>query len=132
MSAAVIAARCESAFSLSDALKRLRGLSKAPDAGRVVLGADEDEVVEHHIATVEPVALGDELVLVRSVMNEKRIRIASHSNLESLPGANSHDPHVDPGLLPEERNDVAEQARLLSGGRGSEGDEPVLGESGDR
>jgi hypothetical protein len=54
---------------------------------------------------------------VRSVMNEKRVRIASHPDLKSLPGADRDHPHVDPGLLSEERDDVAEQARLLSGGR---------------
>ena len=97
-----------------------------------LLGPTSDEVVEHHLAPVEAVTFGDELGLARSVINEKRVGIPSHADLESLSGADRDHPHVDPGLLSKERNDVAEQARLLGGDRGSEGDEAVLGAGGER
>jgi len=43
--------------------------------------ADDDEIVEHHIAAVDAVAIRYELVLPNPIMNKQRIGIASRTAL---------------------------------------------------
>ena len=66
----------------------------------------------------------EKLFLGRSGVHEDHVGIAPAGEIEGLPGTERHHPHLDPGLLPENRQDVAEQSRLL--GRRGRGDDDEL------
>ncbi len=50
-------------------------------------------------------------------MDEERISIATHPDLEGLPRTDRDHPDVDAGLLPEQWDDMPEEAGLLRRGR---------------
>ena len=93
-----------------------RGVGRAGDAGGVALGADDDEVVVHDVEALHALSVGDELLLVGLGMDEQHVAVAVAGVLDRLPGADGDHAHLDPGLVLKQRQDVAEQARLL--GRG--------------
>jgi hypothetical protein len=119
MGAAVIPARGEGGLCASDGGHRGGGGGRVARPGRVVSRADDDKVIVHHVEALHAVALGDELFLLRASMDEDDIGIAPPPGFQCLPGALRDDPHLDPGLGLEDRQDMPEQPRVLGrGGRG--------------
>ncbi len=73
-----------------------------------------------------PCALGEEFLLGGARVHEHDVGVAAPREVERLPGAERHDAHLDAGLLLEDRQQIAEQARLLGRRRRRDGDERVL------
>src|SRR3954452_24445790 len=97
MRAAVVAAAGGRRTAGRNQPKGLLGVLATSDAGRIGLGPDQDEIVEHHIAAVNAVPLRDELVLSLPIMDEDGIGVASCANRKRLPGADRDDVHRKAG-----------------------------------
>ena len=126
MRTAVIASRCERGLCVSNALERLADILQPGNSGRIVSWTHEYEVIVHHIAPVDPMALRNEPVFTRTIVNEQGIRVAFLTENESLTSAYGNDTDVDAGLLSKERDEVPEETRLLRRRRRCERDEAVL------
>ena len=98
------------------AFSALSALPASRDFRRIVLRADEDEIVVHHVLAVAAVAFGDELVLGGAVVHEQHVGVAAAADVQRLTGADGDDADLDPGRLLEFRQNPAEQAGLLGGG----------------
>jgi hypothetical protein len=96
----------------------------AGGAGRVSPGADEHEVVVHDLLAPGRETVGDEFLFGHLVVHEQHVGIAAARHVDGLAGAQGHHLHVDARGLLEQRQDVAEQARLL-GGRGGRDDDAL-------
>jgi hypothetical protein len=116
---AVVATRNKGTFCSSDpgeSFPRRLGLA---NSGRVRLGADDDEIIEHHRPAIDAVPLGHEFLLAGAVMHQEGIGIASCTDGKRLSGSNGHDPYGDSGLRLKEGQDVGKETRLFGrGGRG--------------
>ena len=71
-----------------------------------------------------PMPSRDEALLRRAVMHEHHVGVAAPADVERLAGAERHHAHRDAGVPREDRQDMAEQARLLGGGGGGDRDGP--------
>ena len=116
----------KAALGGGDAAEGLARVFHALDAGRIARRPGDHEVVVHDVAPVDAVAVGDELVLAGAVVHEQRVGVAPRPDRQRLPGADRDHPHVDPGVLAEDRDEVAKQARLLGRGRRGKRDEALL------
>ena len=58
---------------------------------RIGLRSDQHEVVEHHFAPVDAVAVRNKLVLADPVMDEQRVGIAARADRQRLAGADGND-----------------------------------------
>jgi len=76
--------------------------------GRVAAWTDNDEVVVHHVAAVDAEPIGDELVLSRPIVDEKRVGVASRPYSQRLAGTDRHNMNVQAAGGLKERQDVAE------------------------
>jgi hypothetical protein len=101
----------------------------SPDPGWIGLRADKNEIVVHHGRTADPGSLRDELLFCGLGMNEHDVGVAPACGIQRLAGALGDDADVDPRLGAEDRKQVIEEARILGGGRRSDGDEPRAGTS---
>ena len=126
MGAAVVAPAREGRLGGGDAAEGFARVFHALDAGGIACRPGDHEVVVHDVAAVDAVAVGDELILAGAVVHEQRVGVAPRPDRQRLPGADRHHPHVDPGVLAEDRDEVAKQARLLGRGRRGERDEALL------
>ena len=113
--------------ALAAAMRRKPSTASLPRGlRRIGVRADDDEVVVHDVVALGRVALGDEGVLGRPIVHEHDVRVAAPADVEGLAGAERHDLHRDAGIGSEERQEMAEQARLLGRGRRGDGDRAVL------
>jgi hypothetical protein len=94
--------------------------------GQIALRADNEEVVKHHIATIDAKTLGHKLILADTIVYEQRIRVAAFAPGERLTGSDRDDMDAQAHYRFEDRKDVAEQAGILSGGSGGERNEPLI------
>src|SRR5690606_7650398 len=85
--------------------------AKAAGARRIRLGADNDEVVIHQVEPLDAGAIRDELFLPRLGVHEQHVGVAVSRVLDRLAGAHRNDIHGDPGLLLEDRQEVAVKPR---------------------
>ena len=104
----------------------------ARDSRGIVLRSDDDEVVVHHLAPLDAVALIDELQLCRRVVHQQYVGVAVAAHLQGLSGAARNDPHLDAGLCREHGQDVLEQAGIVGGRRRGEYDKALARERGCR
>ena len=95
----------------------------------VALRSDQDEIVVHHVEAPHTESVGDELLFLRLGMNEHDIGIAAPRRIERLAGALRDHPHLDASLRLEQRQEMAEQARILGRGGGGDNDGFFLRES---
>jgi hypothetical protein len=115
--ATLVAARDEGRVAGGQLLQALDDVG-ALHAGRVGLGADEDEVVVHDRVALDAEAVGDELVLGLLVVHEHHVGIAAAAGVQRLAGAQRHHLDVDAAGLLELGQQVGEQAGLLGRGGG--------------
>jgi hypothetical protein len=94
----------------------------AVDVRRIILRADDNEIVPGDLASDDAVAFADEFLLGFRVMYQHEIRIASPCRLKGLTRALRDDINVNPGRLREKRQDAAKQSGILDGGRRSQHD----------
>ncbi len=78
-------------------MQRLSRVGHSPDAGRIVLRAEDHEVVVHHVLAVDAVAFCNELVLARAGMHQDDVDVAGLAELDRLAGAHGDD--VDPAVV---------------------------------
>ncbi len=116
MGSALVAARDEGLAAGGDRLQRIERAAGGAYFRRIVLRADEDEIVVHHVLAVAAVAFGDELVLGGAVVHEQHVGVAAAADVQRLAGADSDDADLDRGRLLELGQNPAEQAGLLGGG----------------
>ena len=124
--AALVAARDERRLRRLDLLQRFDDVLAAGDLRGIALRPDQHEVVVHHGEPLDAFALGQEFLLGRLRVDEDDIGVAAPREVERLPGAERDDAHLDAGLLLEDRQQVAEQSRLLGRRRRGDGDEALL------
>jgi hypothetical protein len=110
---AVISSACKHTPASGDPQERLTGIFRRPYASRVGFGSDDDEVVIHHVASIDAVAVGHKLVLSGPIMHEQGIGITPHPKRKSLAGSNRNHVNVQSGGGSKERNDVPEQPGVL-------------------
>ena len=92
------------------------------------LRSDNDKIVVHHIAPIDAVAFGDELILARPIMDQKRVRVAALADGKRLSGTNCNYVNFDARRSLEDRQDVSKQTRNSAGRCGrAEGDKPLVG-----
>ena len=96
----------------------VRRALRLSDSRRIVLGAQENEIVVHHVPAVGPVAVRHELVLERPRMDEDDVHVARLSKLEGLPGPYGDDVDLAIVLLLKRREEHRQEAGILRGGRG--------------
>ena len=94
----------------------------AVDVRRIILRADDNEIVPGDLASDDAVAFADEFLLGFRVMYQHEIRIASPCRLKGLTRALGDDMNVNPGRQREKRQDAAKQSGILDGGRRSQHD----------
>ena len=73
--------------ALGDPPEGLARILQAANSGRVGFRSDNHEVVVHHVAAIDAVAVGHELVLACAIMHQQRIGIAARADRQRLPGA---------------------------------------------
>jgi len=83
---------------------------------RIAARSDDHEIVVHDVAAVVTKAVGHELVFSDAIVNQERVGIAARADGKRLPGSDRDDVDGDAGRGDENRQDVAEQSRIL--GRG--------------
>ena len=113
-----------------DLLQGSGDVGHAGNPGGIALGADDDEVVVHDIEALHALAVGDELLLVGLGVHEQHVTVTVAGVLDRLAGADRHHAHLDPGLVLEQWQQMAEQSRLLGRGGRLDDDELVLGPDG--
>ena len=105
---------------------RLDGRGRAGDAGRVVRGADDDEVVVHHRAPLGAVALVHECLFRRGTVGQHDIGFTPFAQLQRGAGADRDRLQGVAGLLREQRTSASSKpvsavlvvvARMTSWGR---------------
>src|SRR5262249_24563855 len=104
------------------------------DAGGIVLRSNDDKIVVHHGIALHAKPFRNEFLLCLPGMHENHVGIAAARGVERLAGTLGDDFNVDAGLGLEQRQDVAEQARVLrrSGGGDYDGLVPrAYGPGGD-
>ena len=124
--AAAIAARHERRLRGLDFFQRREDVLAAGDLGRIVLRADEHEVVVHHRIAFDALPFGQEFLLGGAGVHEHDVGVAAPADIERLAGAQRDDANLDAGLLLVDRQQIAEQSRLLGRGRRGDGDEFFL------
>src|SRR5262245_24097995 len=124
--AALVGAGHEWSLRSLDLLQCREDVLAAGDLCRVGFRADDHEVVVHHLLVVDAEALIDEFLLRRRVVDEDDVGVAAPRHVERLTGADRDHSYLDPGLLLEDREQVAEEPRLLGGGRRRDGDVLLL------
>jgi len=67
--------------------------------------------------TIDEGACLDQRQFLGFVMDKHHVGITTLAGIQRLPGTLRHHPHVDPGLVFEQRQDVLEQARIFGGCR---------------
>jgi len=87
----------------------------------------EKALVHLDIAAIDAVAISDKLVFSDTIVNQQRVGVAARADGERLPGSDSDDVNRDAGRRPEDRQDVAEQSRILGRGGRTKGDESRIG-----
>jgi len=120
--AGVVAARDEFRLSLAQLAEGGDDVARAAQRQRILLRADQDEVVVHHVAAVHAVAVGDELVLGRPSMHQHHIDVAVLAQFERLAGADRNHVYLDAVLCLEGRQDRLEQPGVLRAGCGGQAD----------
>src|SRR6516162_4122926 len=123
---AVVAAARKWRCSGCDLFKRLACIFQVANVGRIALWADNDEIVKHHVATVDAKTLGYKPILADAIVYEQRIGVAASTHGERLTGSDRDHIDAQARCSFEDRKDVAEQAGILSGGSGAERDEPLI------
>src|SRR6516225_10446215 len=123
---AVVGAARKWRCSGCDLFKRLACIFQAANVGRVTLRADNDEIVKHHVATIDAKTLGDELILADAIVYEQRIGLPAFAPGERLTGSDRDDMDAQARYRFEDRKEVAEQAGILSGGSGAERNERLI------
>jgi hypothetical protein len=98
----------------------------ARDAGRIGFRPDEHEIVVHHFVAAQAVTFGDKSFLEGLGVNEHHVGVAAPTHVERLAGAQGDDANLDPGLLFEVGQQMAEEPALLSRGSRGHGDVPHL------
>src|ERR1700733_6065496 len=98
--------------------------------------ADNDEIVVHNVAAIDAVAVGDEFVLARTVVDQERIGVAVLADHQRLAGADRNDVDAHAGRGLEDRKDIAEQPGVLGRRGRTQRNEPLVGlrgaDNGDR
>ena len=121
--AAVVASADEGRLHRRDLGERRRCLVRTRDPGRVACGAYHDEVVVHQVEARAAVALRHERLFGGLVVHQEEVGIAVPRKPQRLAGADRDDAHLDPGLGLEQRQQTVEEAGVLGGRGGSDGDE---------
>ena len=62
---------------------------------RIGARPDNDEIVVHHVAAIDAVAVGDELVLADAIVDQQRIGIAARADRQRLAGADRDHMNAD-------------------------------------
>jgi hypothetical protein len=94
---------------------------------RIAARSDDHEVLVHDVAAIDAKPVGDELVFPDAVVNQERVGVAAGADGERLPGSDRDDMDGDPGRGGEDRQNVAEQPRILRRGGRTERDESLIG-----
>ena len=100
------------------------------DIGRIVLGAEQDEVVVHRVEAFFGMSVGDELVFRFARMHEQHIGIALRANLDRLPGADGDDIDAAVTRLLELGQNGIEQTGVGGAGRRGEFQHLLAGRRG--
>ncbi len=96
-----------------DGFQRGQDILAALDLGRIGLGADQHEIVVHHVVALHAVAFGNELLFLRLGVDKHHVGIPAAARVERLACTLCDDLHVDASLFLEHRQDVAEEAGIL-------------------
>src|SRR5262249_13337649 len=88
---------------------------------------NDDEIVVHHILTLDAPAIGDEFFLVGLGVHQHHVAVSVLCVLKGLSGADCDNTNLNARLLGEERQEVIKQPRVLRGGGGLKDDEVVIG-----
>src|SRR5262249_23661403 len=102
--AGLAAARHEARARRGDFRQRGGSTGLAADLGGIGLGPDDDEVVVHHQAAVQELALRDVLLLQRGRVHQHDVSFTACGERQRLPGADRHGLYRQTALLFEERN----------------------------
>ena len=94
---------------------------------RIAARSDDHEIVVHDVAAVDAVAISDEFIFSDAIVNQQRVGIAAGADGERLPGSDRDDVNGDACRRGENRQDVAEQSRILGRSGRTECDEPLVG-----
>ncbi len=116
MRARFVAARNERSALLLDLCQRPDNVLRPLYARRIALRPYEDKVIVHHRKTFHAEPVGDKFQFLRLGVHKDHIGIAPPAGVEGLAGPLRHDLYLDPGLRFEQRQDVAEEARVLRRG----------------
>ena len=84
-----------------------------PDPGRIAFGADQDKIVVHHGIAFDAISLRQEFFLSRFGVYEHNVCIATPRCIEGLARALRDNFHLNAGLLLDDWQQVAVQARVL-------------------
>ena len=128
--ARLVAAADEDGLGVHDRLEGVLGRRHAGDLGRVILRADDDEVVVHHVEALLGVAVGHELVLGGAGVDQQHVGVALApiSMAWPVPTATTSTLHVV-GLL-EDGQDGVEQAGVGGAGGGGQAQQARAGRLG--
>src|SRR6516225_6876589 len=104
---AVVGAARKWRCSGCDLFKRLACIFQAANVGQITLRADNDEVVKHHVATIDAKTLGHKLILAGTIVYEQRIGVAAFAPGECLTGSDRDDMDAEARYRFEDRKNVA-------------------------
>src|SRR5262249_19685236 len=126
MRTGVVAARDEGCTLGLNGLQRKGGVPCPLDAGGIVLRSDDNKIVVHHGIALHAMPFRNEFLLRLPGMHENHVGTAAARHVERGAGTQGDDFNVDAGLGLEQRQDVAEQARVLRRSGGGDHDGLVL------
>ena len=100
-----------------DAAEGLLRRCRLGHSGRIRGGADDDEVVVHHVVAPHRMALFHEGGFLLGSMDQQDIGVAAAAELEGLARADRHDVDAAPALRLELRKNGLEESRVHRAGR---------------
>src|SRR5262249_1731540 len=118
--AGLVAARGEGRLALGDLSEGVRGGGQVADGGRVGLGADDYEVVVHHVQPVDTIAGGHKLVFLGAGVHEHHVGVAAGAQGQRLAGADGDHIHAGAVLRAKVGQDGVEQAGVGRAGGGGQ------------
>ena len=84
----------------------------------VVRGADDDEIIIHHVMAIDEGSLFHGLQFLLFGVHYDNVGVAPLADFEGRAGAHGHHVHLDAGLFLKDGQQVIEQSRILGAGGG--------------
>lgn len=93
--------------------KSLCGTRRPGDTRGIIAWAGQDKIVEHDLAPMRGISLGDKGLFRRTGMDENRVDIAGRPEAQRLAGSHDQDPDLDSEVSRDRRQQGVGEDRIF-------------------